>query len=145
MTVDIERSYLVDAPVSTVWELLSSERNRAEAIEVVERFERNGDETIWYVRLPGPLRSRTMAVRTWVVKHDAPRFVKFVGKAKVMDVSGEHELTETDDGCLVRSRFIVDGKLPGVERFFRRNIDDEIENIMGTVGTTVTPVETEQR
>ncbi len=141
MTVDVERSFLVDAPLSEVWDLLSNEQNRAEAIEVVERFERDGDETIWYVRLPGPLRSRTMAVRTWDVQRDEPTFVKFVGRAKLLDVSGEHELRETEEGCLVRSRFIVDGKLPGVERFFRKNIDGEIENIMRSVATTVKAVD----
>ena len=141
MTVDVERSFEVGAPVDTVWELLSNERNRAEAIEIVKRFERDGDETIWHVQLPGPLRSRTMAVRTWDVERDEPHFVKFVGRSKLMDVSGEHELTESETGCLVRSRFVVDGKIPGVERFFRRNVDSEIENIMRTVSNTVTRVD----
>ncbi|ERH10715.1 MAG: hypothetical protein J07HX64_02493 [halophilic archaeon J07HX64] len=141
MTVEVERSFDVETSQEEVWELLSSDENRARAIEVVDRFESDGEETIWHVRLPGPLSSRTMAVRTWEIQRDAPRYVEFVGRAKAMDVTGEHELTERGTGCRVRNRFVVDGKLPGVERFFRRNIDGEIENIMSLVPTTVRPVE----
>jgi carbon monoxide dehydrogenase subunit G len=141
MTVEVERSFDVESSQAEVWELLASDENRATAIEVVERFEEDGDETIWYVRLPGPLSSRTMAVRTWDLEREPPRYVKFVGRSKAMDVTGEHELTETETGCRVRNRFVVDGKIPGVERFFRRNIDDEIDNIMGLVPTAVRPVE----
>jgi len=141
MTVEVERSFDVDAPQSQVWELLASDENRARAIEIVDSFEQDGDETIWHVRLPGPLSSRTMAVRTWDVERDPPQYVKFVGRSKAMDVTGEHELTETGTGCRVRNRFVVDGKLPGVERFFRRNIDDEIDNIMALVPATVTPAD----
>jgi carbon monoxide dehydrogenase subunit G len=141
MTVEVERSFDVESSQAEVWELLASDENRATAIEVVERFEEDGDETIWYVRLPGPLSSRTMAVRTWDLEREPPRYVKFVGRSKAMDVTGEHELTETETGCRVRNRFVVDGKIPGVERFFRRNIDDEIDNIMALVPTAVRPVE----
>ena len=63
------------------------------------------------------------------VERDDPEFVRFVGRSKVMDVRGEHELTPTDDGCAVRNRFVVDGRFPGVERFFKRNIDEEIDNL----------------
>jgi carbon monoxide dehydrogenase subunit G len=141
MTVEVERSFDVETSREEVWELLSSDENRARAIEVVDRFESDGNKTIWHVSLPGPLSSRTMAIRTWDIQRDAPRYVEFVGRAKAMDVTGEHELTERATGCQVRNRFVVDGKLPGVERFFRRNIDGEIENIMSLVPTTVRPVE----
>ena len=141
MTVEVERSFDVETSQGEVWDLLASNENRAGAIDVVARFEDDGDETIWYVTLPGPLSSRTMAVRTWDIERDPPRYVKFVGRSKAMDVTGEHELTEQETGCRVRNRFVVDGKIPGVERFFRRNIDDEIDNIMSLVPTTVRPVE----
>ena len=140
MTVEVERSFDVEAPRKEVWDLLSSDENRARAIEVVDRFESNGDETVWHVSLPGPLSGRTMAVRTWDRQRDAPRYVEFVGRATAMDVTGEHELTERETGCRVRNRFVVDGKLPGVERFFRRSIDGEMANIMSLVPTTVRPV-----
>jgi Uncharacterized conserved protein len=141
MTVEVERLFDVETSQEAVWDLLAGDENRARAIDVVDRFEDDGDETIWYVKLPGPLSSRTMAVRTWDLQRDPPRFVKFVGRSKAMDVTGEHELTERETGCRVRNRFVVDGKIPGVERFFRRNIDDEIDNIMSLVPTTVRPVE----
>jgi carbon monoxide dehydrogenase subunit G len=141
MTVEVERSFEVETSQGEVWDLLATDENRARAIEVVERFEDDGDETIWHVRLPGPLSSRTMAVRTWDLERDPPRYVKFVGRSKAMDVTGEHEITETETGCHIRNRFVVDGKIPGVERFFRRNIDDEIDNIMSLVPTAVRPVE----
>lgn len=141
MTVEVERSFDVDAPREQVWELLASDENRAMAIDIVDSFEQNGDEVIWHVRLPGPLSSKTMAVRTWDIERDPPGYVKFVGRSKAMDVTGEHELTETETGCRVRNRFVVEGNLPGVERFFKRNIDEQIENIMALVPTTVTPVD----
>jgi len=141
MTVEVERSFDVESPQTEVWELLASDENRARAIAVVDRFEDDGGETLWYVKLPGPLSSRTMAVRTWDLQRTPPEYVKFVGRSKAMDVTGEHELTETETGCRVRNRFVVDGKIPGVERFFKRNIDDEIDNIMSLVPTAVRPVE----
>ena len=41
----------------------------------------------------------------------------------------------------MHNRFVVDGKLPGVERFFERRIDDEIENIRQLVVERDTGVE----
>jgi hypothetical protein len=46
-----------------------------------------------------------------------------------MRVQGEHELEATDTGCRLHNRFVVDGKVPGLERFFKRNLDDELTNI----------------
>ena len=141
MTVEVERSFDVDAPRRAVWDLLADDGNRARAIDVVDSFESAGEETVWQVALPGPLGSRTMAVRTRDLERDPPGYVNFVGRSKAMDVTGEHELTERQTGCRVRNRFVVDGKLPGVERFFRRTVDDEITNIMELVPTTVRPVD----
>lgn len=132
MTVEVERAFDVDAPIEAVWDLLSNDETRAQTISVVEEYELrdrgNRSEVIWSLSLPIPLVSSTIAVRTRDVERDPPNYVKFVGKSKVMTVTGEHELSETDSGCHVINRFIVDGKVPGVEKFFERNIDDEIEN-----------------
>lgn len=141
MTVEVERSFDVGTSQAEVWELLASDENRARAIEVVDHFEEADDQTVWHLNLPGPLSSRTMAVRTWELDRDPPCYVRFVGRSKAMDVTGEHELTGTEMGCRVRNRFVVDGRIPGVERFFSRNVDDEIDNIMGLVPATVRPVE----
>jgi carbon monoxide dehydrogenase subunit G len=139
MTVEVERTFEVDATREEVWALLANEESRAEAISIVEGFERDGEETVWNVRLPGPLAEKTMAVRTRDVQREPPRFVKFVGRSSAMDVTGEHELTETETGCRVRNRFVVEGTVPGVEYLFERSIDEEVENIMAMVPATVRP------
>lgn len=130
MVVDIERSYWVDAPIEEVWAILAAPESRAEAISVVDRYEQKGDVMIWHLSLPIPLVRRTVAVRTWDIERDPPTFVRFVGESRVMEVTGEHDLTEEDGGTRVRNRFVVDGKVPGVETFFRRRIDDELDRIM---------------
>lgn len=137
MTVEVERSFDVNAPIEAVWELLSDDETRAQTISVVESYDLrdHGDrqEVIWNLSLPIPLVSSTIAVRTRDVERDPPNYVKFVGQSKVMTVTGEHELTETDEGCHVVNRFVVDGKVPGVEKFFKRNIDGEIDNFRDAI------------
>lgn len=129
MTVEIERSYRVEAPIEAVWELLSDPATRARAISVVDRFEEREGETVWHLRLPIPLVRRTIPVRTWDVERDPPRYVRFAGESSIMAVTGEHELTADDGATTVRNRFVVDGTVPGVEGFFKRSIDDELERI----------------
>jgi carbon monoxide dehydrogenase subunit G len=46
-----------------------------------------------------------------------------------MRVLGEHELAPHDGGTRLTNRFTVDGKLPGVEKFFKRNLDEELDNL----------------
>jgi carbon monoxide dehydrogenase subunit G len=55
--------------------------------------------------------------------------VKFTGRSRAMNVIGEHELEETDGVTRLTNRFTVEGRLPGVETFFRRNLDGELENL----------------
>jgi carbon monoxide dehydrogenase subunit G len=141
MTVEVERTFEVDATIEEVWELLTDEANRARAIEVVEEFDTGGEETVWQIALPLPVTDRTISVRTWDIERESPNYVEFVGRSKAMDVVGEHEITATETGCRVRNRFVVDGKLPGVERFFRRRIDGEIDNIRRLVVERDTGVE----
>lgn len=130
MVTDVERTFHVDAPVEDVWELIADPEVRAKAISVVDSYDVNGDELVWHLELPIPALRRTIAVRTRDVERDEPRFVQFVGRSKVMDVRGEHELTATNGGCSVRNQFVVEGKFPGVERFFKSNIDGEIDNLL---------------
>ena len=144
MTVEVDRSFDVDATREEVWELLADEENRARVISVVEDYEvvdPQRHEVTWHIRLPIPLIKSTIAVRTWDVERNPPGFVKFVGRSKVMNVTGEHEITSLDSGCRVRNRFVVDGKVPGVEKFFERNFDSEIENIKRAVSERVGAVE----
>lgn len=145
MTVEVERAFDVGAPIEAVWELLSDEETRAQTIGVVESYELRPDskhnEVVWHLSLPIPVIRSTVAVETRDVERDPPRYVKFLGKSKVMTVTGEHELTETASGCHVVNRFVVDGKVPGVERFFKRNIDTQIENFRQAILESVQDVE----
>lgn len=133
MTTTVERTYRVDAPPEDVWELIADPALRASAISVVDRYERDGDEMIWHLRLPIRAIPGTIAVRTRDVERDPPRFVRFVGTSRVMSVEGEHEISRDDDGSVVRNRFRVNGKFPGVESFFERQIDDEIRGMIEQV------------
>ena len=144
MTVKVERAFDVNAPIAEVWDVLTDETIRAETISVVKEFELRPDtdnEVIWYLSLPIPLVDSTIAVRTRDVDRDPPRYVRFAGTSKVMTVTGEHTLSETESGSHVVNRFVVDGKLPGIERFFKRNIDTEIENFRRAIVDRVDTVE----
>lgn len=130
MTVRVERVVEVPAALASVWELVSDPAFRASAISVVKDFEANADGTAtWHVSLPIPVIDRTIAVETEERTRDPPRYVEFVGRSRAMHVRGEHELEETNGGTRLTSRFTVEGRLPGVERFFEGRLDDELDNL----------------
>jgi carbon monoxide dehydrogenase subunit G len=132
MTVRVERTFEFDAPGDRVWEFISDPGKRAEAISVVERFDvhDDGDSATWHIALPIPVISQTAEVQTRDIVVEPPRYVKFVGKSSVMRVTGEHTIEEVDDErCRLRNEFVVDGRLPGVERFFKKNLDRELRNL----------------
>ena len=89
MTVEVERTFEVDAPIEEVWELLSDPEYRAQAVSVAQSYEVQGDVTVWNIAIPVPLVRGTVAVRTRDVEVDPPRYVKFVGQSKVMTVTGD--------------------------------------------------------
>ena len=130
MTVRIERSFDFSVEPTRVWAFISDPAKRAGAISVVERFDiRSDGSATWQVRLPLPLVDSTVAVETEETARDPPRQVKFVGHSRVFRVVGEHRIEPTDAGCRLENTFQVDGRLPGVERFFSRNLDDELDNL----------------
>lgn len=131
MTVRVERTMTVAAAPERVWEFIGDPRRRAEPISVVKDWEIEDDtHSTWHISLPIPIVDRTIAVRTEDVERRENEYVRFIGRSKVMRVQGEQELEPTDDGgTRVTSRFVVDAKLPGVERFFKRNLDAELENL----------------
>ncbi|MDZ7701356.1 MAG: SRPBCC family protein [Halobacteriales archaeon] len=129
MTARVERAFEVDGDVEAVWEYIADPGNRAEAISVVDRWETVGDETTWHLELPIPLVGGTVAVRTRDVAVEPPDRVKFTGRSSVMHVTGEHRLEATEGGTRVVNEFAVDGRLPGVEGFFKRNLDGELDNL----------------
>ena len=129
MTARVERAFEVEGGVEAVWAFISDPGKRADAISVVDRWESDGDETVWHLRLPIPLVGGTVAVSTRDVEREPPERVKFTGRSAVMHVTGEHLLEATDGGTRVVNRFAVDGRQPGVEAFFTRNLDGELDNL----------------
>ncbi|MDS0258998.1 SRPBCC family protein [Haloarcula sp. S1CR25-12] len=131
MTVRVERTMTVAASPERVWEFIGDPDQRARPISVVKDWEIHDDgRATWHISLPIPVVDRTIAVETEDVEIREPEYVRFIGRSKVMRVQGEQELELTDDGgTRVTNRFVVDGKLPGVERFFKRNLDEELQNL----------------
>lgn len=132
MTVRVDRSFELAAPPERVWEFIVDPENRARAISVVQEYSIDGPEgrrATWQVELPIPLVRQTVAVETEDVTRNPPEYVKFTGKSKGLDVTGEHRIVETETGSRLENEFVVDGKLPGVEKFFKRNLDKELENL----------------
>lgn len=135
MTVRVERSFELEAPPDRVWVFIADPANRARAISVVQGYtvdDADAHRATWHVELPIPFVSKTIAVETRDVVRDPPRFVEFTGRSKVMDVTGTHEIEATEAGSRLTNRFTVDGRVPGVERFFERNLDGELENLRRT-------------
>lgn len=129
MTVRVERTFLLDATPNRVWAFISDPANRAQAISVVTDWSIENGEATWYLELPIPFVNQTFAVRTEEIERVEGERVRFVGRSSVMNVEGEHELLPTDEGTKLVNRFIVDGRLPGVETFFERNFDRELDNL----------------
>lgn len=134
MTARIERVFDIPAPPETVWDVISDPETRARSISVVTDFETTGDRTaIWHVSLPIPRINRTIEVETEDVEVDEPAYVRFAGRSRAMNVQGEHILEPTEAGTRVTNRFRVEGRLPGVETYFKRKLDDELANLESTV------------
>jgi carbon monoxide dehydrogenase subunit G len=130
MTVRVERTFELDASPEEVWEFIADPGKRAQPISVVESFEVH-DEThaTWHISLPIPFVNRTISVETEDTERDRPSHVEFVGRSRVLRVVGEHDLEAVNGGTRLHNRFTVEGKMPGVEQFFKRNLDDELDNL----------------
>ena len=88
MTVRVERTFELAAPPERVWAFIADPEKRAAAISIVGDWEREGEETIWYLDLPIPLVRKAFAVRTRDVVREEPERVEFVGRSNVMQVRG---------------------------------------------------------
>jgi carbon monoxide dehydrogenase subunit G len=130
MTTRVERTLHVDAAPAEVWEYIADPGKRAEPISVIKDWEVHDDgSATWEVAVPIPVLDRTVTVETRDRERRAPEYVKFTGRCRVFRVSGEHTLVPEDGGTRLTSTFVVDGSVPGVEHFFERQLDTEIENL----------------
>ncbi|PSQ44941.1 polyketide cyclase [Halobacteriales archaeon SW_6_65_15] len=130
MTVRVERTFDLGVPPEDVWAFIEDPERRASVISVVDSYEQTGERTaVWHVKLPIPFLDTTVPVETEDVERDPPRYVKFVGRSSALRVTGEHELLETDEGSRLVNRFTVEGKVPGIERYFKKNLDRELDNL----------------
>lgn len=130
MVVRARRVVEVSAPPERVWEFIDDPEKRAEPISIVEDFELLQDgKAVWHVSLPIPITDRTMRVETENRRRIPTEEVEFVGNSRAFRVIGKHVLRPTENGTELDNSFTVDGRIPGVERFFKKNIDSELENL----------------
>ena len=130
MTVRVQRTFEFDAPPEAVWSFIADPASRAEAISVIDSYEANDDGTMtWRVRLPIPGINATVPVETEETRKEPPDLVEFVGRSNALRVTGKHTVEATETGSLLRNEFVVNGRLPGVERYFKKNLDDELDNL----------------
>ena len=129
MTVRVSRAFEFEAPAERVWDFIADPGKRAGAISVVRDYEVDGNSATWEIDLDLPVIDRTATVETEDVERDEPRYVKFVGRSSVMRVTGEHRIEDTETGTRLHNEFVVDGRLPGVERFFKKRLDAELDNL----------------
>ena len=136
MTIRVQREMTVEAPPERVWAFIADPNRRAAPISVIEDWTVHDDgSATWHVALPIPLIDRTVTVETKDVERRPEEFVKFTGKSRVMRVVGEHELEPVDGGTRLTNTFVVEGRFPGVERFFERNLDRELANLEDALRT----------
>ena len=130
MTVRVERTFDLEIPPDDVWAFISDPERRADAISVVEDYEQTGEySSVWHISLPIPFLDATVPVETEDVERDPPRYVKFVGRSSALRVTGEHEILETPTGSQLVNSFVVEGRVPGIERYFKKNLDQELDNL----------------
>jgi len=130
MTIRVQREVFVAAPPSAVWAFIADPARRAEPISVIEDWTVHDDgSATWHVSLPIPVIDKTISVETRDVERRPEEYVKFTGKSRVVRVTGTHELEPAEGGTTLGNTFVVDGRVPGVERFFERNLDRELDNL----------------
>ena len=130
MTVRVSRVFTFDVPGEQIWAFIADPAKRAGAINVVDSYEIHDENSAtWQVQLPIPLLNSTVSVETEELIREPPTRVKFAGRSRALRVTGEHTVSETEGGCQLRNEFVVDGQLPGVESFFKRNLDTELDNL----------------
>lgn len=130
MSLRLEHVIEVSATPEEVWQFIADPEQRAKYISVVKDYTIEDDRSAtWEISLPIPVIDSTVTVETEDVERRDPEFVKFVGRSRAVRVVGEHELTPTETGTRLTNTFTVEGRIPGVERFFKKNLEAEFENL----------------
>lgn len=130
MVVRAERVVNVQASPAAIWEFIADPERRATLISDVQEYEVVADGRVrWHVSLPIPLIDRTIPIETEETVRDPPNRVEFVGRSKAMRVVGEHVIAAENGTTRMTNTFTVDGKLPGVERYFKRRIEGEFDTL----------------
>ncbi|MFW5948057.1 MAG: SRPBCC family protein [Halolamina sp.] len=132
MTVRVQRTFTFDAPAEQVWAFIADPAKRAEAISVVESYEIIDEATgaaVWHVKLPVPGIGATVPIETEEIDREPPERVEFVGRSKALHVTGTHAIESDGDETRLHNEFVVEGRIPGVERFFKRNFETELDNL----------------
>ncbi|MFA9518402.1 CoxG family protein [Halopenitus sp. H-Gu1] len=130
MTVRVSRTFEFDADPEDVWEFIEDPGNRASVISVVESYEVHDDRrATWHISLPIPMIRSTVDVETREIERDPPTRVKFLGKSRALRVTGEHTIEPIEGGCRLKNEFVVEGGIPGVETFFKRNFESELDRL----------------
>ncbi|WP_458188267.1 CoxG family protein [Haladaptatus sp. NG-WS-4] len=130
MTVRVERTFDLPVPPEEVWAFIADPKRRASAISVVAEYDEKSDNrATWHIELPIPFVNRTIPVETEDVAREEPEYVKFIGRSSAMRVTGEHEIEPTEGGCRLLNRFVVEGRIPGIERYFKKHLDEELSNL----------------
>jgi carbon monoxide dehydrogenase subunit G len=130
MTVRVERTFELSAPAEDVWEFLTDHEKRARPISVIEDFEVH-DETqaTWHLNVPIPAVDQTIAIETEDTDRTPSEYIKFIGRSRVLHVIGEHRLESSNGRTQIANQFTVEGEVPGIERYFEQNFEDELENL----------------
>lgn len=130
MTVRVSRTFEFDADPEDVWAFIADPGRRASVISVVESYDVHDDRrATWHISLPIPMIRSTIDVETREVARDPPTRVKFVGRSRALRVTGEHTIDPIEGGCRLTNEFVVEGAIPGVETFFKRNFEGELDRL----------------
>lgn len=129
MTTRAQRTVEIAAPPRDIWSFLSDPEKRANSLSVIEEFELK-DEThaTWYLSVPIPVIDETVIIETEDTTRNPVEYIEFVGRSRLLNVIGEHELEPTDGGTRLDNRFTVEGEAPGIEEYFEQQLDNEFDN-----------------
>lgn len=131
--MEVERTAELGAAPHEVWELISDPAERAGAISFVKDYEVRNDEATWHVELPIPLLRPRIDLETRDVEKDPLRYVKLIGRSRLLELTGEHWLEPIEGGTRLTVRVRAEAGAPLVEKFMRKKLEDEVDDLLDTL------------